>query len=127
MASCPKCGSGDREITVVDTGKATESLRLHGMSDEKIGRKPASEFDASIDDKQDKRYYRTREEDGTSVLQIVWRHMGAERKLATVHCKKCDNDWKLESRLSVHDKFLLGNGSGLTVVTCKQCGARWQF
>lgn len=52
-------------------------------------------------------------------LQIVWE----EGKLVHLHCKKCNNEWKLEDKRPLKELFsVTRSDNNILVIKCKKCG-----
>jgi len=55
-------------------------------------------------------------------LQIVWE----KGKLVHLHCKKCNNEWKLKDKKPLRELFsVTRNDNNILIVKCKKCGQEY--
>ena len=70
----------------------------------------------------------TRKPHGKAPLQIVWEEQeNGTIHIVHLHCKKCGNEWKIESRKPLEQQFSISQDeNNVLLIRCKNCGQIYQ-
>ena len=130
VTSVFSCGHKHVAIKIEEKITLDETHRVKLRSGEKVRGKPIREMEENFQggdrdnpkEKVIKTYYWIRSNDATHVLQTVQYGSG---KLKHIHCKKCGNEWKINSSRDLDKQFIYELPEKRRIV-CLQCGATFE-
>ena len=112
ILKCPSCGNRLISMTLQESVETSDEInKTHERSHEKIREKPKFERENKIGkNDQDnpkrnvrKEYIKTRDQESTKVLQIIYYEDNLELK--HIHCKNCNNEWNYQNGEKISGKF----------------------